>query len=222
MAGFGFGNVGFVGSLTGGVASAPSPSAGVNRALQFVAASNQYVELNLPGLATALTGSTWSIELRVRLDVTTGGDYLLSRTAGGFDEYAIIYNFVANTVEFYSEKNGGRLALTTATPPGPAYQTIKFVNDGTTLTGYLNGVAAGSRAASPITSAPDNLLRLGCRSDAAVSGSSSSTLDYFRLMENGVTTVSADFNETTAPYANTGTVGGSFTPSASPPTSVLV
>lgn len=220
MAGFGFGNVGFVGSLGGGAAAAP---ASVNRALQFVAASSQYADLALPGAATALSGATWSLEFRVRLDALAGGSYLISRApAGGNDQYAIFYNFVANKLEFFYGPNNLRLALTTATPPATAYLTVLFAYNGTSLTGSLNGVVDVTFTGALAALTADGLLRFGARADASVNNPASVTLDYVKITNGGAVTVLADFNEAAPPYANAGTAGGSFTLSTSAPTSILV
>ena len=221
MAGFGFGNVGFVGSLSGApVVVAPT----VNRALQFIAGSTGYAALATPD--TALTGTSWSIAYRVRPDAASGGGYVSSRANGGLDKAAIIYNFVANTFEFFDTNNstGGtiRLALSTPTPPNGSYYAIAFTYDGATLRAFLNGSPAGSLASVFTLNAIASQLIFGQRNNSG-GGESNVTIDYVRETESGTTTDSLELNEAAAgPYANTGSNGGAlmvFTPA---PISVLV
>ena len=198
-------------------ATPPPVPPGPNRALQFIAGSTGYAALATPD--TALTGTSWSISYRVRPDAASGGGYVSSRANGGLDKAAIIYNFVANTFEFFDTNNstGGtvRLALSTPTPPNGSYYEIAFTYDGATLRAFLNGAPAGSLAAVFTLNPIASLLILGQRNNSG-GGESNVTIDYVRETENGTATVKLELNEAApGPYANTGSDGGAlmvFTP----------
>lgn len=224
MAGFGFGNVGFVGALAYAAGGVVTPPPGPNSALQFIAGSTGYAALNTPD--TALSGANWSIAYRVRPDAASGGGYVSSRANGGLDKAAIIYNFVANTFEFFDTNNstGGtiRMALSTPTPPNGSYYAIAFTYDGATLRAFLNGSPAGSLASVFTLNAIASQLIFGQRNNSG-GGESNVTIDYVRETENGTPTVTLELNEAApGPYANTGSDGGQMMVFAPAPISVLV
>ena len=224
MAGFGFNNVGFVAALSYAIGGITPPAPGINRALQFVAATTGYVSLTTPN--AALGGASWSIRYRVRPDAATGGGYVSSRANGGADKAAIIYNFVANTLEFFDTNNSTgatvRLALATATPPNGSYYDVEFTYDGATLRGFLNGALSSSIPVVFTLNALVADLVLGQRNTSG-GGESNVTIDYLRETENGAATVTMELNEAApGPYVNTGSVGGQLMVFAPAPNSILV
>ena len=224
MAGFGFGNVGFVGALAYAAGGVVTPPPGPDRALQFIAASTGYASLATPD--TALSGTSWRIAYRVRPDAASGGGYVSSRANGGLDKAAIIYNFVANTFEFFDTNNstGGtvRLALSTPTPPNGSYYEIAFTYDGATLRGFLNGSPAGSLTSVFTLNAIASVLVLGQRNTTG-GGESNVTIASVREDEATTPTVKLELNEAApGPYANTGSDGGQLMVFAPAPISVLV
>lgn len=225
MAGLGFGNVGFVGSLYYGAGGAVvvTPPAAVNRALQFVVGSAGYATLATPN--AALSGSSWAIRCRVRPDAAVSGGYVSSRSSGNADKAAIIYNYVANTFEFFDNNNSTgatiRLPLGTATPPNSTYYEVGFTYDGATLRGFLNGVLSSSLAAVFTLNSVAAALFFGQRNNDG--GEANITIDYLRETENGAATVTLELNEPSpGPYLNTGSYGGQLTLVAPNPVSVLV
>lgn len=195
----------------------------VNRALQFVASSPTYAYVAFP--AAGLTGTSWSIRCRVRPDAANGGGYVLSHATGATDKAAIIYNFVANTFEFFDTGNSTgaavRLAITTATPPNGTYYDVLFTYDGAVLRGFLNGVAAGSLSSVFTLNAIATNLLLGMRNTSG-GNAANVTIDYVRETEGGAATMTLELNEATpGPYFNTGSYAGQLTTSSTAPTSVL-
>lgn len=207
----------------------------VNRALQFIVDAGtglgRTALLTRPGAATAITGAAWTVEARLRLDAANGGGYVLARANGSTDEYALIYNFVANTLEFFSSgaganNSGGtvRLALNTATPPGPAFHTVQFVYDNATLRAFLNGQPAGNLpiAGLLLGAAPDLKLALGVRNDTA-GGPVNATIDYLKITTGAASPVVLALDEASpGPYFNQGTAGGQLDLATPAPVSVTL
>ena len=224
MAGFGFGNVGFVGALAYAGGGVVTPPPGPDRALQFIAASTGYASLTTPD--TALTSATWAIRDRVRADAANGGGYVSSRASGSLDKAAFVYNFLANTFAFFDNNNstGGSvyLPLTIATPPSAAYHLVEFIKDEVGLRAFLNGSPAGSLAVAFTLNASVADLILGQR-NATGGGESNVTIASVREDEASVPTVTLELNEAApGPYLNTGSDGGQLMVFPPAPISVLV
>lgn len=214
----------------------PGVAAAINRALQFVVTGGvgSRADLTVAGTGTALSGTSWSRKMRLRIDAAVaGGSYLTARANGASDEHALIHNYAAdgaNVIAFFSNGPAGnstggtiRLALTIATPPGPAFVLIEFTYDGATLRGFVDGAAAGSLATvMTLNAAPDLTLSLGARNNTG-GAPSNLTIDYDILTVGTGQPVNLQLNEAAGgPYANTGTAGGTLTLTTPPPTSVTL
>jgi hypothetical protein len=188
--------------------------ANLNRGLKFQAASFQYADLIVPGTGTALTGTSWEVEMRIRWDTNNGQSYILNR---GLDEFAVLFNYnvggIPGVYEILSSQNSLgatiRLTMTTAVALGQ-WAVIKFTYDGTTLRAFLDGAPTGTLVSTfTLNGASGGALRLGSRTDGI--RPSSNTIDYLKMTRGGVVIVNHQFLEAAAPFVNSGSSGGSIT-----------
>jgi hypothetical protein len=118
--------------------------------------SNDYVTCDkAPVLTTRFTLSLW---LRPT-SLSQANTYLLSATIAGFDNaYSILWEYVNNTVEFYS--TGSALRTNSQISVSETIWThIAYSYNGSTLLAYKNGVQVNSRSATVTLNAnPQALL----------------------------------------------------------------
>ena len=144
MAGFGFGNVGFLGSLGGGVVPVPvgalvSPyiglSAGQSGTTSASAAFNSAFTFG--------AGVPWAISLIHRANAA-GAHYVMDLVYGGLS-ISIIYGYNANTYELYIDGGGVIRVTGSAINPALAHK-IDAVYDGTQILLSIDNVLVATRA----------------------------------------------------------------------------
>ena len=199
MAGLNFSSVGFVGALGG-----PALATNLSARLSLTNSSH----MTTVGQAFAL-GLNWSIEMRVR-STNTDGVYVFNHysSAGNRDYFGIIYGFVANTYELYWPTNstGATQRLALPAVSDALQHIVRFTYDGTTIRGFLDGVAGATIAVANVaqTLETNAVLTLGERANNIFFAGD---VDYLRITAGATNLVNLSFNEASGPAINAGTLG---------------
>lgn len=143
------------------LANNPLEVAGVGgKGQQFVAANADYIDFGT-GNVLNLTDN-FTIEIFVKLDAAGANKYIFNRRAAGGDQWAIIYGFVANKFEIYSDYAALRTALTTSVSDTTDKHHIAFTYTSTQVLGYLDGVLdKTNNVSTTVPTSSGALTRLG-------------------------------------------------------------
>ncbi len=160
--------------------------------------------------------SAWEIELRVCINAPSPDDYqaIFARLAGSSAEYSIFYQGSSGRFAFDSfqyNASGGLIykELPVSAPMG-AFHIVRYAYDGTTLRGYLNGALAYSEnIVLGLVNTRGGILSIGFGNTSTYQPNMD--LDYLKITRAGQLIVHLDFNESTGPARNRGTLGGRAT-----------
>lgn len=143
------------------LANNPLEVAGVaGKGQQFVAANADYIDFGTGNVLNITDNLT--IELFIKLDAVGTNKYIFNRRAAGGDQWAIIYGFIANKFELYSDLAAIRTALTTSVSDTTDKHHIAFTYTSTQVLGYLDGVLdKTNNVSTTIPTSSGALTRLG-------------------------------------------------------------
>ena len=115
--------------------------------------SNDHVKMLRP----VSFGSRWAISVWFAVGNTSQTNkYLLSATTTGNDNsYAILYGYVSQTIEFYSQTAGYRTS-SQITVSDTNWHHVVYTQGGQGLRGYLDGVLVASNTATASLPSPVN------------------------------------------------------------------